>query len=436
MKRTLVKDALGSNQIGQEIKVQGFVESIRNQKYVQFVVLRDPSGQMQIVNEKTPQNQNLTRTISSLTPESTVSIIGTVVEAPKAKLGGVELKIRSIDVHSIATAPLPITEDSSPEKRTDFRQLSLRSEKDQTIFQVQTTAEAAMFEFWKDEGFTIMHSPKLMGTPSESGAEVFEVKYFDKKAYLAQSPQFYKQLAIAGGIEKYAEIGPVFRADPSSTTRHNSEFTGVDMEVAWIDGYEDIMDLEERFLSHTFKAVAGAHKDQIKRVFGVDFEPPTLPFPRVTLVEAKELLATKGHILSDNDDLDPAAERLLGKHFKEETGSDFFFATEYPANVRAFYHMRDEARPNITKSFDLVYKGLEITTGAQREHRVDRLRAQAIERGLNPKELDGYFNFFSYGVPPHGGCGIGMGRLLSGMLGLNGVTPVTFLPRTMTRLTP
>ncbi len=358
------------------------------------------------------------------------------MSAPKAKLGGVELKASSVDVHSIAKSPLPISADSSPEKRIDFRQVSLRSEKDQLIFQVQTTAEAAMVDFWNKEKFTIMHSPKLMGTPSESGAEVFEVQYFDRKAYLAQSPQFYKQLAIAGGIEKYAEIGPVFRADPSSTTRHNSEFTGVDMEVAWIDSHEDVMELEERFLSHVFQAVAAKHQSDILQVFGVEFAPPALPFPRITLDDAKELLAEKGHILSALDDLDPAAERMLGAHFKETTGNDFFFATNYPASVRAFYHMRYEDQPNVTKSFDLIYKGLEITTGAQREHRIDKLREQAVERGMNPAELDGYFNFFAYGVPPHGGCGIGLGRLLSGMLGLNGVTPVTYLPRTMTRLTP
>lgn len=194
--------------------------------------------------------------------------------------------------------------------------------------------------------------------------------------------------------------------------------------------------MEEKFLSHIFHRVATTHGEDIEKIFGVQIKVPTLPFPRVTLNEARVILAGKGHHLAADDDLDPAGERLLSQHFQETQGHDFVFATEYPTKIRAFYHMRSEADPTVTKSFDLIYKGVEITTGAQREHRIDILKRQASERGLSETHLQNYFNSFVYGCPPHGGLGLGMGRLLGGMLGQNGITPVTFLPRTMTRLSP
>ncbi len=433
MNRTLIKDL--PEKIGQTVKIQGFVEKVRDQKHVQFVVVREASGSVQVVVEKTPENP-LNEQVSSLTEGSTVTFNGKLVAAPNVKLGGMEIQASDLEIHSIADAPLPIQENSSAELCIDNRHISLRRPEQQLIYSVQTSMEAAMMEYWKNNGFTVMHTPKLMGAASESGAEVFEVKYFDRKAYLAQSPQFYKQMTIAGGVEKYAEIGPIFRADPSATSRHNSEFVGIDMEVAWVDSHKDVMELEESFLRHVFTSVSNDLGPEIEKVFGVDLHIPADPFPRITLPEAKEILAGNGHYLKPEDDLDPQAERMMAKHFKDATGHDFFFATDYPAEVRAFYHMRYEDKPNVTKSFDLIYKGLEITTGAQREHRLDRLEKQAVQKGLNPADLKSYFGFFAHGVPPHGGLGIGLARLLSGMLGQNGVTPVTLLPRTMTRLTP
>lgn len=432
--RTLIKDLPGC--IDQETIIKGFVETIRDQRFVQFVTIRDASGAVQIVNEKTPENEARSALISQLTVGSTAAFTGKIVTAPKVKLGGLELQLRDINVYTWAKSPLPISADSSFDKKIDQRALSLRFPDQQLIYKVQTTMVAAMHEFWANNDFTIMYSPKLMETASESGAEVFKVDYFNRDAFLAQSPQFYKQMGVAGGIERYAEIGPVFRADPSSTPRHNSEFISVDMEMAWVDSHEDVMAMEEQFLAHVFNKVANAHSAEIEKIFGVKVTVPTLPFPRVTLKEAREILAQKGHHIAVDDDLDPAGERLLGQHFLETQGHDFFFATEYPTKIRAFYHMRSEENPGVTKSFDLMYKGIEITTGAQREHRIDILRQQAAERGLQEEHLQSYFNSFTYGCPPHGGLGLGFGRLLGGMLGQTGITPVTFLPRTMTRLTP
>ena len=235
-----------------------------------------------------------------------------------------------------------------------------------------------MREYWRKEGFIEMHTPKLMGSASESGAELFKVEYFERQAYLAQSPQFYKQMAMAAGFEKVCEIGPVFRANPSFTSRHDTEFTSVDMEIAWIDSHEDVMALEEAWLAHVLAAVKEQHGEQIQETFGTEVVVPTLPFPRISLEEAKEMLRAHGHQAPGPEhDLDPPSERALSQIIAEEHGHEFAFVTDYPTTVRPFYHMRHEDNPALTKSFDLLWRGIEITTGAQREHRYERLLAQA-----------------------------------------------------------
>jgi aspartyl/asparaginyl-tRNA synthetase len=302
---------------------------------------------------------------------------------------------------------------------------------------VQTTFEQAMREYAYGEGFTEMHTPKLMGTASESGAEVFKVGYFDRTAYLAQSPQFYKQMAIAAGVERVFEIGPVFRAEPSFTSRHATEFTGVDAEMAWIDGVEDVMAFEERMLAHAIGKVADTHGEKITEIYGTEVKVPSLPFPRVTMAEAIDILRAKGwDPEQQKDDLDPEGERGISAHIATEAGHEFVFVTHFPASVRPFYHMRPEGRPDLTLSFDLLWQGLEITTGAQREHRYDILSKQAAEKGMDLEPMQDYVNCFRYGCPPHGGLGMGLGRVLVVMLGLDSIRDVTFLFRGPNRLTP
>jgi aspartyl/asparaginyl-tRNA synthetase len=231
-----------------------------------------------------------------------------------------------------------------------------------------------MRRFIYARGGTEMHTPKLMATASESGSEVFQVKYFDRLAYLAQSPQFYKQMAISAGIDIVFEIGPVFRAEPSFTSRHATEFTGVDVEMAWIDGVEDVMSLEEHMLAHVLAEVKAAHGDEIRELFGVEVIVPELPFPRMTMREVRQRLFAAGwQPEADKGDIDPAGERLISGLVQQEFGHEFVFITEYPVDVRPFYHMRPESDPTVTSSFDLIWKGIEITTGAQREHRYDVL---------------------------------------------------------------
>jgi aspartyl/asparaginyl-tRNA synthetase len=305
------------------------------------------------------------------------------------------------------------------------------------MFEVQTTVEHAMREHWRREGFLEIHTPKFMGSASESGAELFRVEYFDRTAYLAQSPQFYKQMAMSGGFEKVFEIAPVFRANPSFTSRHDTEFTSVDVEIAWVDSHEDVMAFEERWLHEVFKVVSERHGKDIEETFGVEVVVPSLPFPRITLEDAKDLLRVSDHEPpGPGDDLDPGSERALSAIIKREQGHEFAFVTDYPVAVRPFYHMRHPENQDLTRSFDLLWRGIEITTGAQREHRYEQLLAQAQQKDVEIGPIGYYLDFFRYGAPPHGGFGFGLTRLLMQMLGQENVREVTFLYRGPNRLEP
>lgn len=433
--RTLVS-AL-RDKAGQTVTVCGFAETIRDQRKVQFLIVRDHTGKVQSVHVKTGEDDSLATTISGITPESAISVTGKIVINSDVKMGGMEIEIESIKVYTHASVPLPIAPDSDLELQIDQRQLSLRRPFEQLVFRVQTTLEIGMRRYWEQHGFVEIHSPKLMGTPSESGAELFEVPYFgNQTAYLAQSPQFYKQMAIAGGLERVFEVGPVFRANPSFTSRHDTEFTSVDMELAWVESHTDIMQVEEEWIASALSLVAERHADAITREFGAEVHVPSLPFPQISLAEARKLLARMGHTIDQKCDLDPRGERLLGQYVMEEFGHEFVFVTDYPVDVRPFYHMRHEADTGLTKSFDLLWRGLEITTGAQREHRVAQLERQALEKGISLESLRHYLNFFRYGCPPHGGCGVGLTRMLMTLLGRSSVREVTLLFRGPNRLTP
>jgi nondiscriminating aspartyl-tRNA synthetase len=434
--RTLIGDLPGK--IGERVQVRGWVNAIRDQKRVQFVILRDPTGMAQAVLGKDEQPSALNEAISALAPESAVYVTGTVIADDRVKLGGLELQLDGLEVAGPAEPELPVTAESTLEKRMDWRYLDLRRPDRRLIFEVQGTVEHAMREYWRRDGFMEIHTPKFMGSASESGAELFKVEYFERTAYLAQSPQFYKQMAMSGAFEKVFEVGPVFRANPSFTSRHDTEFTSVDVEISWVDSHEDVMSFEERWLAHVFAVVAETHGEALAETFGVQTVVPTLPFPRVALGEAKEMLRAAGHpnVPGEDDDLDPPSERALAALIAEQQGHEFVFVTDYPVSVRPFYHMRHAAAPGLTKSFDLLWKGIEITTGAQREHRYEQLLAQAREKGVEIEPIQYYLDFFRYGAPPHGGFGFGLTRLLMKLTGQENVREVTFLYRGPNRLEP
>ena len=268
-----------SQHIGERVTVRGWVHAIRDQKRMQFVILRDSTGLAQAVIAKGEEPGELNAAVSSLTAESAVSVTGTVAADERVKLGGLELKLEELKVEALAEPELPVAADSALDKRIDWRYLDLRRPDRRLIFEVQTTAENAMREYWRENGFIEIHTPKLMGSASESGAELFKVEYFERQAYLAQSPQFYKQMAMAAGFEKVCEIGPVFRANPSFTSRHDTEFTSVDTEIAWIDSHEDVMAFEEAWLAHVLAAVKEKHGTTIESTFESEVIVPRSAVP-------------------------------------------------------------------------------------------------------------------------------------------------------------
>ncbi len=440
------------------VSVSGWVETVRDQKKVQFVILRDESGAVQLVNPATRELAEgpstgpstgsgtgtgtaaalaLTETISALSTGTFLTVHGELKHDERVKLGGVEIKVGTLEVAAEALPETPIAADSGLDKRMDWRFLDLRQARNSLIFRVSTTLEHAMRSYWVERDYIEIHSPKLMSSPSESNAELFSMEYFeDKTAYLAQSPQHFKQMAQSAGFGKIFEIGDVFRADPSFTSRHATEFTSVDAEISWIDSHEDVARMQEELLQHAIQAVKDKHGAEIEELFGIEVVVPTLPFPRIPLAEARSIVKARGYEIPRTDgDLDPEGERQIAAHVAEEFGHQFVFVTDYHPEIRPFYHMRDP-ETGLTKSYDLLFNGVEITTGAQREHRVRVLEEQAVEKGLDLAGLEHYLDFFRYGTPPHGGFGMGLARVLMLLLGESSIREVTFLFRGPTRLAP
>ncbi|PZE68229.1 aspartate--tRNA(Asn) ligase [Curtobacterium sp. MCBD17_021] len=429
------------------VSVAGWVETVRDQKKVQFVVLRDESGSVQLVNPATREAVEgddasatalaTTESISGLAHGTFVHVQGTLKHDERVKLGGLEVKVGTLTVVSAAIPETPIADDSSLDKRLDWRFLDLRNRKQNLIFRIQTTLEHAFRTYWVERDYIEIHTPKLMASASESRAELFQLEYFETTAYLAQSPQNFKQMAQPAGFGAVFEIADAFRADPSFTSRHATEFTSVDAEFSWIESHEDVMAMHEEVLVAGITAVKEKYGKDIEEVFGFELQIPTTPFPRVTLADARKIVADSGYeVVRADGDLDPEGERRVSAWAKEHHGSEFVFVTDYDASIRPYYHMRHADDPTLTNSYDLLFNGAEISTGAQREHRVDVLTAQAEEKGLDAAELGWYLDFFRYGVPPHGGFGMGLARVLMLMLGEPSIREVTYLFRGPTRLTP
>ena len=424
------KDLKGN--VGKSVHVQGFVHALRIQSKIIFLILRDITGTVQVVITAVSP---LFDKAGELSLESVVRIGGMVVTAPQAP-GGVEIQISSLEVISAASPELPIPivaqkggEESEAPVRFDYRWLDLRKPEKARIFRVWTELERGFRKYWLENGYTQLYTPAFMNTPSESGSEVFEVKYFDRKAYLAQSPQFYKQMGIASGFEKVFMTGPVFRAEPSFTTRHLTEFTGWDFEIAYVEGIEDPTNEEEGMIISGFEAVKKAFPE-------LEIAIPVRPFPRFTMIEAKKILKDEGVAVAEDHDLSPEEERAICEYVKKKFNHEFVFITEYHHSKSFFYHMRVSPDSQYYRRADLLYKGIEITTLAQREHRPEVLKKQAEERGMNIEELKDYINFFKFGCPPHGGGGIGPGRIVMQLLDLPNVREATYLPRDVKRLNP
>ncbi|MDE7106099.1 MAG: aspartate--tRNA(Asn) ligase [Anaeroplasmataceae bacterium] len=433
MKRVMLKDI----KLGEVNKIAGFVENIRNKKAMCFIVLRDVSGKLQLTIEK-EKHPELVDILDQITVDSVIEATGPILESEYVKLNHMEMYPDSIKLESVA-APSPIVapkgEETNIDLRLDYRWIDLRTDKNTLMFKVQSYFIAKCREFLVDRDFIEIHSPKLIGAESESGAGVFKVEYFDRDAFLAQSPQFYKQMAMAAGFERIFESGPVFRAEKFASRKHATEFTGFDLEFSYIESFEDVMKMEEEMLTYALAAVHEKYAAQIKEVYDIDLVVPKLPFPRMDLHDVyNELEARYGYKVpeSEKGDLTTEGERMCQKLSMDKFGHEFLFITGYAKENRAFYHMRDEH--GVPCGYDLIWKGCEITTGAQREHRYEILKKQAEEKGLD-KDVEFYLDFFKYGCPPHGGFGIGVDRITM-LLFNQGIKDAMFIFRGPDRLNP
>ena len=438
MKKMQIKDL--KEHLNDEVELQAFVDNIRNLQYVQFVILRDCTGKVQMTIEKSEaSNKILVDIVDNLTLESTVKIKGKLIDSPKVKLNGIEIIPTSIEVTSKSFGELPIDiknkDNALRETRLDWRFLDLRREDNKFLFECQTYIEHLMREYWFNNNYMEIHTPKISASSAESGAEMFKLDYFGQKACLSQSPQFYKQMTMAAGFNKVFEIGPVFRAENSHTSYHATEIEMVDCEISWIDSYTDVMDEEEAWIKYFMSGLKDKYGDKIKDMFNVEVSDVTNKFPRITFEEVKKIMKDKYKYSGEKeDDLDRHEEELICKYVKEQYNSDFVFVTNFPYSARSFYVMKDEN--GVTQTYDLLFKGIEITSGAQREHRYDVLKHQIEEKGINPKDLEFYLNFFKYGCPPHGGFGVGLARILMRIFEIDNIREATLIYRGPTRLNP
>lgn len=444
LKRTLIRDI--RSKVGEIAKVQGFVENFRDGKSMAFIVVKDITGKLQVTVEK-EKCSNIIDELAKITPDSVITVIGNVLENEYVKMDGIELLPTELKVESVADA-LPITrkeipatkkkqavERSAIDQRLNYRWIDLRTDENQLLFKVQSCLINAMRQYLLNNNFIEIHTPKLIGAASESGSDVFEVEYFGRKAYLAQSPQFYKQMAMASGFDRIFEVAPVFRAEKSFTSKHTTEFTGFDLEFSYIESYRDVMQIEAETLAYALNVVKEKFGESIKEAFGLEVIVPSLPFPVIKLADLyAELEKEYGYIPAEEDrgDLTTEAEKLSFDWVMKHYNHEFLFITDYSAEKRAFYHMRDEN--GVPQGYDLIWRGVEITTGAQREHRYDVLKKQADEKGLG-EDVKFYLEFFKYGCPPHGGFGLGVDRLTMLLLGLN-IKEAMFLFRSPDRLNP
>jgi len=438
MKRTLIGEL--SLHKGEEVEINGWIHVARLQGKMAFFDLRDRSGVVQGVVFGKPEVLEIAKAART---ESSVKMTGTVNERPekmineKVKNGDIELEITHIEIlNQAAELPFDMSAEMKLETVLDNRPLTLHREKDRAIFTIQAAITRCYGEYLRGEGFTEFQAPKLVGGDAEGGAEVFKVEYFkDRTAYLATSPQLYKQIMV-GAFERVFSLATAFRAEKSATTRHLSEYTSLDLEMGFITDHTDIMKVETDLMRYIANYLKEHHQAELTLLeMEIPLIPDTEPFPHMKLREAQELIKEKtGADKTGEPDLEPEDERWLCEYAKAELGSDFIFITHYPVSKRPFYTMEDETDPGFTKSFDLLFRGVEITTGGQRVHDLETLKAKAQAKGLDPEKFSFYLQAFMYGLPPHGGWGMGLERLTAKICGLKNVKEATLFPRDINRI--
>ena len=434
-KETLeISELLAGNLTGETVRVNGAVHAIRDMGEVAFVILRKREGLLQCVYEEGKTNFDL----KDLKEGATVEVKGVVSKEDRAP-NGIEIRLSEIHVLSEPVEPMPLAIskwklNTSLEANLNYRAISLRNVRERAKFRIQEGIVRGFRDFLYKEGFTEIHTPKLGAKSAEGGANLFKLEYFHRPAILQQSPQFYKQMMV-GVFDRVFETAPVFRAEKHNTKRHLNEYTSLDFEMGYIDGYEDIMAMETGFLQYTMELLSKEYAKELKML------NITLPnvdkIPAVRFDEAKQKVSEKyGRKIRNPYDLEPEEEALIGKYYKEECGADFVFITHYPSKKRPFYAMDDPEDATYTLSFDLLFHGLEITTGGQRIHDYNELLAKIEKRGMTTEGMEQYLSAFKHGMPPHGGLGIGLERLTMQLVGEDNVRETTLFPRDLSRLEP
>lgn len=432
-----ISDVLSGDWIGKEITIKGAVHTIRDMSQFSFIILRNYQGLVQCVLEEGKVQDFQLKNIREGATVEAKGILSAEDRAPN----GFEVRLTDIRILSVpaedAIMPLPISKwklNTSLEAKLSLRPISLRNIRERAIFKIQEGIVRAFRDFLFKQHFTEIRTPKIVAGNAEGGANVFKLEYFGKKAFLAQSPQFYKQTMV-GVYDRVFEAAPVFRAEKHNTTRHLNEYTSLDFEMGYIDGFEDIMNMEGAMLKYIFAFLKKEYPKEIK-ILGINI-PEASHIPAVRFDEAKVLISEKyDRKIKDPYDLEPEEETLIGKYFKEEYNSDFVFVTHYPSKKRPFYAMDDPTDPKFTLSFDLLFKGMEITTGGQRIHSYEAQVDKMIKRGMDPEEFSNYLMIFKHGMPPHGGLGIGLERLTMKLLDEQNVRETTLFPRDVSRLEP
>lgn len=417
--------------LGSVITLMGWVHSYRHFGNLAFLMLRDRSGLVQCVLEGELAGQEIA-------VESVVAVTGRAVAAAKVAAGA-EVQVQALEMISPARSPLPFEINKKEVKAglesiLDHRVLSLRNPQIHATFTVQAALAGGFREYLSGQGFTQIFTPKIVATGTEGGSNLFPISYFEQKAYLAQSPQFYKQMMVGAGYERVFEIAPVYRAEEHNTSRHLNEYTSLDVEMGFIQSEEDLMNLETGLLRHMFGKVATECPAELA-LHGVAV-PEITEIPRIPMAEAQAIIQRKYGKISPKGDLDPEGERLICQYVGESGKPALVFLTRYPRSVRPMYAMPAPEDETLTASFDLLFNGLEVTTGGQRIHHPQMLINSIASRGLNPEAFAGYLEVFHLGMPPHGGFAIGLERLTARLLGLGNVREATLFPRDRTRLTP
>ena len=434
-KRVLdIREVLEGEYEGKEIRMNGAVHTIRHMGEVAFVILRKSRGLVQCVYEAGITDFD----IRELKEESAVEVMG-VVKAEERAPQGFEIRLKEIRVLSRPAEPLPLAVskwklNTSLETKLSLRPISLRNVRERAKFKIQEGIVRGFRDYLLSRDFTEIRTPKIVARGAEGGSNVFKLEYFNKKAELGQSPQFYKQTMV-GVYDRVFEAAPVFRAEKHNTTRHLNEYTSLDFEMGYIDSFRDVMDMETGMLQYVMRLLEQDYKKELD-MLGVTL-PEVGRIPAVRFDQAKELVSRKyDRKIRNPYDLEPEEELLIGRYFQEEYGSDFVFVTHYPSKKRPFYAMDDPADPRFTLSFDLLFRGLEVTTGGQRIHDYREITAKMEKRGMDPEDIASYLMIFKYGMPPHGGLGIGLERLTMRLLDEQNVREASLFPRDVTRLEP